>query len=352
MRFAYARLLAAVVFVLTSLVAVTMSNADELDALKGKTIRGIIGEAAGETTDVQSRLFFKYLQMALPDTTILLQNKPGGGGGKALKELFDASGDVLTIATLSRNPIYARLMKPDDAPYDVSKVIWVGSLAKVNRLLAVRSSLGGATMDYLQNLDRQPKIGATSSLGAAAIEPLMMNAMTKLRFKVISGMAEADRQVMLLAGDLDGRMGTLRELQPLFDSGDMVPVLKFTKEGYPKSLDGIPTIADVVEGDGSKDIVWVLETLDKIGGLMVAAAPNSNPEMLQGLRLAFDQVASDPNFRGEAAKIYFDIDPNNGGELTEALSRIIGPTSDMGEKMRAAFDCGTKKSDAGATTCN
>lgn len=352
MRFAYVRLLAAVVFVLTLQTAVTASNADELDALKGKTIRGVIGEAAGETTDVQSRLFFKYLQKALPDTTILLQNKPGGGGGKALKELFDASGEVLTIATLSRNPIYAELMKPDDAPYDISKMIWVGSLAKVNRVFAVRSSLGGATVKYIQDLGRQPMVGATSSLGAAAIEPLMLNAMTTLRFKVVSGMSEADRQVMLLAGDLDGRMGTLYELQPLFDSGDMVPVLKFTKEGYPKAMDNVPTIADVVEGNATTDIVYVLETLDRIGGLMVAAAPNSDPELLKGLQVAFDQVTSSADFRDEAAKIYFSIDPKNGDELTEALSRIIGPTSDLGEKMRAAFDCGTKKSETGALTCN
>jgi tripartite-type tricarboxylate transporter receptor subunit TctC len=337
---------------LTFLTAVSISNADELNALKGKTIRGVIGEGAGETTDVQSRLFFKYLQIALPGTTILLQNKPGGGGSKALKELFDASGDILTIATLSRHPIYAYLMKPDDIPYDITKVIWVGSLAKVNRIFAVRSNMGGATVNYLENLDRQPMVGATSSLGAAAIEPLMLNAMTKLRFKVVSGMSEAERKTMLLAGNLDGRMGTLYELQPLFDSGEMVPVLKFTKEGYPKSLDNVPTIGDVVEVDGSKDIVSVLETLDRIGAVMVAAAPNSDPEMLKGLRLAFDKVTSNPDFRTEAAKIYFDISPTQGSELTEELGRIIGPTKDMGEKMRAAFDCGTKKSDTGALTCN
>lgn len=352
MRFVYVRLLATIATALIMFLAGSTSQANDLDIFKGQTIRGVIGEAAGETTDVHSRLFFKYLQAALPDTKILLQNKAGGSGAKALKEISEASGDVLTIATLSRGAIYTQLMKPEDVPYDISKIIWVGSLSKVNRLLAVRSDLGGTTVDYLQNLDRQPKIGAGSSLGSSAIEPLMLNAMTKLRFKVVSGMEEADRQVMLLAGDLDGRMGSLFELQPLFDSGQLVPVLKFTKEGYPESFDKVQTIAEVANGDGSKELVATLEAIDRIGGLMVAAAPKSDPKMLQGLTLAFDKVTSNPDFRSEAAANHFDFNPIKGSELTEALSHIIGPKTDMGEKVRAAFDCGTKISDSGTLTCN
>src|SRR5262249_53579281 len=49
-------------------------RADELDVLKGRTVRVIIGGAPGETTDTDSRTFLTYLQAVLPQTTLRLQN--------------------------------------------------------------------------------------------------------------------------------------------------------------------------------------------------------------------------------------------------------------------------------------
>src|SRR5262245_33353078 len=74
-------------------------RADELDVLKGRAVRVIIGGAPGETTDTDSRTFLTYLQAVLPQTTLRLQNDGGNGGASAILELFNASGRVITLAT-------------------------------------------------------------------------------------------------------------------------------------------------------------------------------------------------------------------------------------------------------------
>ena len=332
----------------------TLSSAcaDDLDALNGETVRVIIGSSAGGTTDTTARHFIDSLKALLPETTIRVQNIDGSGGAKAVKELQEAHGSITTVAIFNYGPIYGQLISPDVAPYDLNRTQWIGALAKVQRVLVIRSGLGGSSLDTIRDLDRQATIATSDTFSNSTIESLLLNAMFDLRMKVIRGTKRSQREALLLAGDIDADLGTPFDLAPKISSGTVFPVLRFSRNTVSESLAGVPAIADIVPDTVPDELVFLMETLDKTGRL-VAAAPTTDPHIVDALRAAFDQITSDRNFVKNMADMRLLIDPTSGVELTDRLEKVLGKSSgDLKNAVQSYLQCGEKMSDEGAAGCN
>jgi tripartite-type tricarboxylate transporter receptor subunit TctC len=327
------------------------ADADELDALKGKTIRGIVGSNAGSTTDTVARGFFDRLKDVLPDTTIRVQNVAGSGGARAVVELQSATGSVVTVGIFNYGSIYTQLLADGPPPYDLSRLHLVGSLTGGGRLLAVRRGLGAASFDATQELARQPIIGTGDALSTSTLEALLLNATTSVRFKVIQGMPDEQADAMLLAGHTDAVIGNPFDLQGRIDAGDLVPVLRFSETGYAKALDQVPIWRQFVRADVPEGLTFLIDTLNK-SGRTVAASPTTEPAVVAGLRAAFDKVVADPGYlQGMLARDVV-IDATPGAELGPRLQRVLGSGGNLGSLLKTYLDCGRKVSDAGAKACN
>ena len=315
--------------------------------LDGNTIRVIISTATGETTDTLARSFFKSLEAEVPNVTIRIQNIPGGV--KALKELGGASESGVTLVVGNRTAIYTQLIKPDES-LDLTKVDWVASLAQANRMLAIRKNMPETTAQALLKMEGQVKFGALK-FDPSAFEPLLVNALTEFHFKVVVGMSEGERHSMILNGELDGRSGSRFELQPLFDNGEMVPFLKIKKDGYPKELNSVPSLSDLVTSDSDSVVLSTMEKLDRLGGLLIASSKITDGALLAALRRAVAAAAKSPEFLKQAETLGSAIDFTDGAELAHEFEPIVNPASGVAAKMRAAIECGQKKSETGQATC-
>jgi hypothetical protein len=325
--------------------------ADELDALRGKTIRGIIAAAAGQTTDKSARLFFAGLEKILPDTTIRLQNIDGGGGAKGIKELFDADSNVVTIAIFANGPIYSYLLSSDAVPFDLAQLHWIGALSNNQRLLAIRKGLDGTTVETLLKLDRQP-IAATSDAGSpSTVESLLLNSITSLRLKIVPGISAGQQLTMVLAGDVDVIIGGETQLAPQIETGDVIPVVRFSRDGYSPALGSLPILSDIVSGGGaSDDLVLLLDNLNRIGRL-VAAAPSTEPSVVAALRVAFDRTVSDTAYAAAIAAAKLLSVPTSGNEVRNRLSPFLDQSTDFKKTVKDHLECGQKISDGGAVGC-
>jgi len=322
--------------------------ADKYSALDGKVVRVIIGSAAGESTDLFARAFFKSLENELPNTDLRIQNLENSS--KALDELRSASaGNGITIVVTSRTPFFKLIVKPDPK-IDPASFRFLGSLGKVNRILAIRKSYGEASIDQIVSAQKVPLVGALKP-DPSAWEPLLINAITRLKMKVIVGMSDGERQAMILKGDLDARVGSLTELQPLIDDGTMVPLLKFTKDGYSSSLDSIPALSDIALPNTDREVLSAIETIDRIGAVILVAAKMPDGETETQIGSAISNAVDDEDFRAMAVRLNAKVSFTPGVEFTEILTKILSESGGVPAKLRDAIECGQRKSDGDAKSC-
>jgi tripartite-type tricarboxylate transporter receptor subunit TctC len=329
------------------------SSADELDVLKGQTIRVIIGGSPGATTDVAARALFDTMEGILPDTTIRIQNINGSGGGKAINEMMGSEGgSLITLVVAGNGPIYAQLTSPDLAKHDLTSFQWIGAIEKAERFLGIRGSLKSSSVDALRSLERQPISPTSDKLSSSTIQNYLVSAMLGLRLKVVTGTDDGQQSAMILSGDVDALIGNPFDMASMVESGDIIPVLKFSKDTVAKILEDVPAIADIVPADLPKELPYVLETLDQLGRVY-AAAPATDPQVVGGLRVAFDRAASDPAFVEEMSRQKINISPTSGTQVSEAIEKLLGPSgASLRTTLQSYLACGEKMSDQGVENCN
>ena len=347
----YSRAVQIVIAFLIAVAALSVpASSDELDVLKGKTIRAVIGTSAGGGTDTSGRAFLAGLGRQLPETTIRIQNLPGGSGAKAIKEVQEAQGSLITIGIVNNGPIYAQLQSPETVPFDISTLQWIGSLSDNQRILGMRKALGAPNLETLLKLDRQP-VTPVSDVGSSGhTEALLVNAFTELRQKVVPGVEDDQRRQMMIAGDSDLFHASYSQVVDLIESGDLVPVLKFSKDESLEALAGIPSLPEVARPGVPQGLLDLIEVMDKTGRL-VAAAPNTDPEVVDALRVAFAAVVVDPQYERELEALKFLNTPTSGEELAVRFKQIFDKSGGVMLHFKTYLECGQKVSDGGPRDC-
>jgi tripartite-type tricarboxylate transporter receptor subunit TctC len=118
-------------------------------AWPAKPIKWIVPFAPGGTTDILARTIGEKLSVALGQP-VIVENKPGAGGGLGADFVAKAAPDGYTIlgGTISTNAINASLYK--DLPYDpVKDFVPITLIARVPNMLVVNNDVPAKTVAEL-----------------------------------------------------------------------------------------------------------------------------------------------------------------------------------------------------------
>jgi tripartite-type tricarboxylate transporter receptor subunit TctC len=338
---------------LLALVVAGSAAAADTTALKGRTIRVVIGSAGGNLGDAIARVYFKAMAEALPDSTVRVQNLAGAGGARAIKDVQEAGGSAITLGWSSNAPLYQHMMTPGSAAFGRLNVRWIGSFMSGQRVLVVRGNLGIRTLDELRARRGQLKFAGSELQEASTIDAYIFNAVLDLGIKIVPGMEVAQIAALLIAGDVDAGIVGTTSMSEHLRSGAMVPILKYTDDAAPDYLNGVAKLADFDEDPGAREVMAMIRALVRNRTLLFAA-PNTDNASLDALRAVFERVAADPAFRAQAEKL--DVTEPTGGLALEAA--FDGANGDVGGRLvsvgiaaRAYFECGKRMSDTGARSC-
>jgi tripartite-type tricarboxylate transporter receptor subunit TctC len=125
----------------TALALATLSLHAHAQAWPSKPIRYVVPFAAGGSTDIMGRTIAEKLSVALGQP-VVVENKPGAGGGLGAAEVAKAAPDGYTImgGTISTHAINASLYK--DLPYDpVKDFVAITLIARVPNMLVVNNDV-------------------------------------------------------------------------------------------------------------------------------------------------------------------------------------------------------------------
>jgi tripartite-type tricarboxylate transporter receptor subunit TctC len=324
-RSTWRALLPAAGLLLHAAAAAAQGTPPDLSILDGRTLRFVITGNAGGGTDRYARTFIEGLQQVLPRTQILAQNAEGGGGTLALIEAQDQRGDLINLVVTHTTPVFTQMLGSElSVAFDLNEFHWIGALANNQRVLVVRGTIGDPSLAALAAREN-PLVGPTETAGSASdIELRLVDATTDLEIELVPGVEDALRDSLLLAGTADLAAGNYLALKPLIDAGTAVPLLRLGVDGYPPDLAAsVPALGDLVRPDASPVVVGMLDTLNKLGR-MILAAPQNDPAVVGALRLAFDRTVATPGLAGTFAARNLLLAPTSGEELAAGIAVLPG----------------------------
>src|SRR4051812_1304971 len=268
---------------------------------KGKTIRLVIGAAAGGGYDAYARLIARFMPKYIPgNPTIVPSNMPGGGGNIAAAFLYSlAPRDGTAFAAILPGTITDQLLqKRENAKHDPTKFIYVGSANSEVNMCYVRTDTG---IDSLRDLQTQEVvIGASTEGGSTRDQPTIQKNLIGSKFKIVTGYP-GTREIFLAIekNEVSGICGiglpSFMTIRPNWiREGFMRIISQDNAKGDPKiTASGVPLTVDFAKTPEDRRVMELVYSQQSFGRpyILPPGVPDSR---VAALREAFVQALQDP----------------------------------------------------------
>ena len=310
-------------------VASTAANAADPAAefYAGKTVRVLVGFAAGGGYDLYARTLGRYLGKHIPgEPTVVVQNTPGAGSLKVVNYLYNAAPrDGTVLATFARGIVFEPLLgHTEGTQFDAARFNWIGSIANEVSVCALMRSSGIATF---ADMEKTPfRIGASGVGADSDIFPVVLRNLFHLPMKLVTGYQGGAEMVLAMQRhEIDGRCGwswtsLISRDKAMLDGRDIAVTLQIALTKH-EDLPDVPLVMDLVRDPQQLAALRLLVSRQNIARPF-AAPPDVPAERVAALRSAFDAVMRDPDFIAETRKLGLEVRPVAGTEVQKLFAEI------------------------------
>jgi tripartite-type tricarboxylate transporter receptor subunit TctC len=215
-----------------------------------KSIRWILGFAAGGPTDIVVRIVGQYLSEKLGQP-VVIENRPGAGGNLATAAVVSAPPDGYTLLAIAHvHAINATLYK--QLPYNFIRDIEpVAGMVQMPNVMEVHPSVPAKTVaEFIAHAKAQePKLSyASAGNGTSAhLAAELFKAMTGVQLLHVPYRGSGPALVDMMSGRVHVMFDTLSSSIPHIRDGKL-RALAVTTASRTEALPDVPTVADTVPG--------------------------------------------------------------------------------------------------------
>ena len=318
----------------------TPANAQEDVAsfYKGKTVRIVVGTAAGGGYDLFARIVARHLAGHIPgNPAVIVQNLPAAGGLVMTNQLYATAPRDGTVFGAPINGIpTAPLLQPNGAHFDAEKLIWLGS---TNREPYVAFVWHTVPVQSLAELQRKELIVGATAPGTTMVDfPLITNAILGTKFKIVRGY-EGTPQInnAIERGELEGEGGigwaAVKAQVPQWIAGKKIKVIAQYGLKRNSELADVPSVLELAKTDADRRALLMLFSRSEYGRPYFLP-PEVPAERVAALRRAFDATMRDPDFIADAAKLQLDVDPMTGEQVQALVGELSHTPADVVTRVR------------------
>ncbi len=312
---------------------------------QGKTIRIIVGYAAGDTNDQWPRLFAQFMPKYIPgNPVIIVQNMTGGGSLIAANYVYSVGkNDGLTLGWVSPALYFDQLMGRKEVQLDWRKLTWIGTPVQSEHLLYMRTDAPYKNIEDIRNAKEPPRCGATGVSSTGHYVPKLMEETIATKFNIIAGyQGGGPVDLAVEKGELQCRALTIesyfnREPFHTWRKTGFTRVLIQTGRKRDPRLTDTPLFDEMMEKyrtpDAGKRLAKVVLAAGEFGRPMIAS-PGIPADRVKILRDAFNKTTNDPEFIAETKKRKFDLDPVSGEEMESLAKEVINQPAEIVERMK------------------
>jgi tripartite-type tricarboxylate transporter receptor subunit TctC len=320
--------------------ATTPANAQEDVAAfyKGKTVRIVVGTAAGGGYDLFARIVARHLASHVPGApAIIVQNLPAAGGLVMTNQLYATAPRDGTVIGAPINGIpTAPLLQPNGAHFDAERLIWLGS---TNREPYVAFVWHTAPVQSLADLQAKELIVGATAPGTTMVDfPLITNAILGTKFRIVRGY-EGTPQInnAIERGEIEGEGGigwaAVKAQVPQWIADRKIRLIAQYGLRRHAELADVPSMLELAKSDADRRALLMLFARTEYGRPYFLP-PEVPAARVAALRHAFDETMRDPAFVADAAKLQLDVDPMSGEQVQALVGDLARTPSEVMARVR------------------
>ena len=308
---------------------------------RGKTIRLIIGAAAGGGYDLPGRALANHITRHIPGgPKIVVENMPGASSLIMTNYLYNiASRDGTVIGMVNNSiPLEPRLKvlsrQGGGAQFDLEKMSWIGSPVREPHLMWAWSTAARNIEDMRQ---RKVIIGSNGAGGDNYILPFLANKLLGTQAVLVTGYPGTnDTFLAVERGEAQGGGTSLLNLMAnraeWFRDGRASVIVNFGTERLPE-IPQVPTAIELAQNSSDKELFRFFAMKFEMARPL-ALPPGVPPDRVQALQDAFDETMRDPQYIAEAKKIGLDVSPLRGVEIVKLVKEIQATPEPVVQRLR------------------
>jgi tripartite-type tricarboxylate transporter receptor subunit TctC len=274
-----------------------------------RPVRFIVPFAAGGGSDIFARLISEPVSQQLGQS-LIVENKPGGGGVVAADFVSKAAPDGYTLlmatpGTQLTNPFLFKSL-----PYDPNAFVPVAPLFEAANVLVVNPQVPANNVNELIALAKKEPLNFSSAgLGSSShLSGEMFKLMAGVDMTHVPYRGSAPAMTDLVGGRVHLPIDTISTVLPYIRSGALRALGTGGAQPHP-ALPGVPTIGESLAGFESGAINYVL------------APPGTSPEIVATLAQAFSAALADTATMARVSETGYTILTDTPEQLAARIAR-------------------------------
>ena len=304
---------------------------------EAKTMRIVVGYAAGGGFDTYARALARHMGKHIPGKpTIIVENMTGAGSLVSANYLYNvAKPDGLTLASFEGGLFFKQLLQQPGVQFDAGKFIYLGALAREECVYALSKKSGITSMEKWMAAKTPVKMGGTGPGAASDNVIRLLRAALGLPIQLVSGYkGTADIRLAVDQGELAGSSWGWTSMRSTWrkslESGDVVVVLQAVPEPFP-DLPNVPLAISYAKTAEARQLIEVGIHNAGLFNRPFVLPPGTPKEKVQILTKAFMETLNDKEFLDEADKAKLDMAP----VTAEVLEKSVDSLFKLDQTMRA-----------------
>jgi tripartite-type tricarboxylate transporter receptor subunit TctC len=298
------------------------------DFYRGKTIRFIVGFAAGGGFDAYSRVISRHMGRHIPgNPSIIVDNMTGAGSRVAANFLFKATPDGLVVGNFIGSLILQQILGDKGIEFDGRRFEWLGAPVQDENVCALTKASGINSLDDWFAAKRPIKLGGEAPGANDSDVPRALKAALGLPIQLIEGFkGTANIRVAAEAGEVDGGCWTWASIRTTWANGLESGMVKAIIQVNQKKAADIPNVPNAIDFAKTADARTLIDSgIHAPSAILRAyALPPGTPKgRVDVLRSAFNSTMKDPEFLAEMKKSKLEINALTGGEMDNIVKKLF-----------------------------
>jgi tripartite-type tricarboxylate transporter receptor subunit TctC len=309
---------------------------------RGKTVKIVVGLAAGGSYDITARAISRSLGKYIPGNPIVIvDNLPGAGGLLAINQISNTMLQDGTIIGSVGGPIVAnQVFGHPGARFDASKMHLLTAPAPITHMLVVAKESGVTKLDELvgANPSKFVKLGSVGQPSPIYNSAMLTREIAGLNAQIVTGYdGFAKVKLALEQGEVNATFDSIDELLGLYrdkiDSGAWKILAAVDDKPHPRAPD-IPYLTALAKTDADREAFRLGAILPLRFAFLYFLAPGVPQDRADAMEQALDKTIADAEFRAEMDKVRLTVDPVPARQVRALVSEFLGMPDAIKARLR------------------